>query len=146
MRHKRIFRLAESYLENNDFGVAHTERVFDIGRENFNIPEELEDLVFACLILHDVGGSSIEDQYEKGPIIATSILEVLGYDDVFIKEVCDIIRTHHDHPRNPSRAFEILYDSDKLAMLSKEEFYVYDSRAGFDWDSIIASMYNDSTR
>ncbi len=64
---EKLFKLAKPYLEKNDFGMAHTQRVFDIARENFTVPSELRELTFASIILHDIGGSSIKDQYEKGP-------------------------------------------------------------------------------
>jgi hypothetical protein len=146
LSYKKIFELAEPYLAKNDFGVAHTKRVFDIARKNFDIPEKQRDLVFACLILHDIGGSEVREQYVKGPEIATSILKNLDYNDRLVKQVCDIIRTHHEHLANPSRAFKILYDSDKLAMFSEEEFIVYSDEFDFDWNKIITSMYYKSTR
>jgi hypothetical protein len=31
---ERLFKLAKRYLEKNDFGIAHTKRVFDIAKEN----------------------------------------------------------------------------------------------------------------
>ena len=141
-RIKKLFELAKPYLEKNDFGMAHTKRVFDIAKGIFNIPKKLEDLVFTSIILHDIGGSSIKDQYEKGPKIATALLRELNYDENIIQEVCQIIRTHHDHPENPSMAFRILYDSDKLVMFSKEEFPYYNSKLNFKWDDVINSMYS----
>ena len=142
----RLFELAKPYLEKNDFGMAHTKRVFDIARENFAVPLELQELTFSSIIMHDIGGSSIKDQYEKGPEIASSILKQLRYDESFIREVCEIIRTHHEHPVKPSVPFRVLYDSDKLVMFSPEEFPHYNSRAGFDWDRIVDSIYSEHVK
>jgi hypothetical protein len=141
-----LFELARPYLAKNDFGVAHTQRVFDIARENFAVPPELQELTFSSIILHDIGGGSIKHQYEKGPKIAMSILKQLGYADSFIEEVCQIIRTHHDHPGNPSLPFRVLYDSDKLVMFSPEEFPYYNSIADFDWNKIITQIYSGHMR
>ena len=138
-----LFKLAKPYLEINDLGAAHTQRVFDIAGKYFDIPVELEDLVFTSIILHDVGGSSVKDQYEKGPEIASSLLRKLDYDEKIIQEVCGIIQTHHNHPENPSYAFKVLYDSDRLVMLTQEEFIYYDSKSEFDWRKIINSIYSD---
>jgi hypothetical protein len=143
---ERLFELAKPFLEKNDFGMAHTRRVFDIAKENFEAPPESWELTFSSIILHDIGGSTINDQYEKGPEIAAYILKQLGYDKSFIQEVCRIIGTHHDHPDNPSLPFRILYDADKLVMFSSEEFPHYNSRTGFDWEKIVGSIYSEHAR
>ncbi len=146
MNFEKLFKLAKPYLEKNDFGVAHTKRVFDIARLNFNVPKELQELVFSSIILHDVGGSSVKEQYDNGPIIAASILKQLKYEEQFIKEVCDIICTHHNRPEHPSQAFKILYDSDKLVMFSTEEFSYYNSKPNFNWNKIIKMMYSKQAK
>jgi hypothetical protein len=143
---ERLFELAKPYLEKNDFGMAHTKRVFDIARENFEVPPELEELIFSSIILHDIGGGSIKNQYEKGPGIAAVLLKQMGCDEVFIKQVCEIVGTHHDHPDSPSLPFRVLYDSDKLVMFSPEEFPYYNSQAGFDWEKIVDLMYSEHMR
>jgi len=142
----KLFELATPYLEKNDFGVAHTKRVFCIAKENFLIKPELQELTFASIILHDIGGSSIKDQYEKGPQIAKVILEELGCPDNFISQVCRIVGTHHDHPDSPSEVFRVLYDSDKLVMFSKEEYLYYNSRRDFDWNKIVALIYSKEAK
>ena len=146
MDYETVFGLADPYLKRNDFGMPHTRRVFDIAKQNFVIPKELEELVFCSIILHDIGGSTIEKQCEEGPKIAASILRKLGYDESFVQEVCEIVRTHHDHPDNPSLAFRILYDSDKLVMFSPEEFSHYNSKPNFDWNEIVDLIYSEHAR
>ncbi len=141
-----LFELARPYLEKNDLGVAHTRRVFTIAQENFEVPSELQELTFSSIILHDIGGGSIKDQYQKGPKIAASVLKQLGYTETFIEEVCEIIRTHHDHPNNPALPFRVLYDSDKLVMFSSEEFPYYNSIADFDWSKIVNLIYSEHMR
>ncbi len=141
-----LFELARPYLEKNDLGVAHTRRVFTIAQENFEVPSELQELTFSSIILHDIGGGSIKDQYQEGPKIAASVLKQLGYMESFIEEVCEIIRTHHDHPNNPALPFQVLYDSDKLVMFSSEEFPYYNSIADFDWNKIVNLIYSEHMR
>jgi hypothetical protein len=143
---EKLFELAKPHLEKNDFGIAHTQRVFDIARENFQVPPELQELTFSSIILHDIGGGSIKNQYEKGPGIAAVLLKQMGCDEVFIKQVCEIVGTHHDHPDSPSLPFRVLYDSDKLVMFSPEEFPYYNSQAGFDWEKIVDLMYSEHMR
>jgi hypothetical protein len=146
MNFEMIFCLAEPFLKKNDFGLPHTRRVYDVAKNNFTIPKDIEELVFCSIIMHDIGGSSIKKQYQNGPIIAKSILEKLGCDENFINQVCEIIATHHNHPDNPSLAFKILYDSDKLVMFSNEEFSYYDSQSDFDWNQIINLIYHEHAR
>ena len=141
--YERLFALAKPYLDKNDLGAAHTSRVLAIARKNFPIPMELEDVSVSAIILHDIGGSSIKDQYEKGPKIARSILLQMGCDEEFIRQVCTIVGTHHDHPENPSLPFRVLFDADRIVMFSAEEFPVYDARPGFDWAKIIGLIYSE---
>jgi HD domain len=138
----RLFELAKPHLEKNDFGISHTRRVFDIAKQNFPVKPEFEELTYTAIIFHDIGGCTIKDQYEKGPQITTSILEKLGCPDQFIRQVCEIISTHHEHPENPSEPFKVLYDSDKLVMFSPEEYSQYNAREGFDWDKIVSLIYS----
>jgi hypothetical protein len=146
MDYEKVFALAEPYLKKNDFGMPHTRRVFDIATKNFVIPKELEELVFCSIIMHDIGGSTIEKQYAEGPKIAAFILRKLGYGESFVQIVCEIVRTHHDHPERPSDAFRILYDSDKLVMFSPEEFLHYNAKPNFEWNETVSLIYSEHAR
>jgi hypothetical protein len=146
MNFDTLFELAAPYLERNDFGIAHTKRVFDIAKQNFPVKPEIEELTFASIILHDIGGSSINEQYERGPQRATPILKKLECPDYFIRQVCEIISSHHEHPENPSEPFRILYDSDKLVMFSAEEYRYYNSRKDLDWKKIVALLYSEQAK
>jgi hypothetical protein len=143
MDYEKLFALAKPYLEKNDLGSAHTSRVLAIARKNFRISREMEDLIVSTIILHDIGGSSIKEQYEKGPKIAATILEKMKCNQEFINQVCEIIGTHHDHPDNPSEPFRILFDSDKIVMFSPEEFPIYNARPNFDWNKIEDLIYSE---
>ncbi len=142
----KLLELATPFLMKNDFGVAHTKRVFEIAKQNFPVKPELQNLTYSAIILHDIGGSTIKDQYEKGPQIATSILKKLGCPESFIEQVCQIISTHHDHPDNPSEPFRSLYDSDKLVMFSSQEYPYYNAQDGFDWNKIVNLIYSQKGR
>jgi hypothetical protein len=65
----------------------------------------------------------------------------LGYSGNFVKQVCDIVSTHHEHPENPSEPFRVLYNSDKLVMFSQEEYQYYNAREGFDWKKVVNLIY-----
>ena len=146
MDYKKLFELAKPILKRNDLGAAHTSRVLAIARENFLIPAECEELTIAAIILHDIGGASIKEQYENGPRIAASILNQMGCDEAFTEAVSAIVGTHHDHPDNPSIPFRILYDSDKIVMFSAEEFPWYDSRPDFDWNKMVDLFYSEKAK
>src|SRR3990170_124110 len=119
---EKLLLLATPYLEKDDLGVSHTKRVLEIARKRLNIPVETEELAVASIILHDIGGRTIRDQYEKGPEIAAVLLRQLDFPIEFAKQVCEIIRTHHERLDNPPVAFKILYDADQLVRFSEEEF------------------------
>ena len=146
MDYETVFGLAEPYLKKNDFGMLHTRRVFKIAKQNFDIPKALEELVFCSIIMHDIGGSTIENQYKHGPEIAATILRKLGYAESFVQKVCELVRTHHDNPDDPSLAFRILYDSDNLVMFSPEEFGHYKSKPNFNWNQIVELIYHEHAR
>jgi hypothetical protein len=146
MDFEKLFKLAEPILEKNDLGAAHTRRVLSIARENFPIPPDQQDLAVAPIILHDIGGPTIKEQYAKGPSIAAKLLREMGCDEAFIQQVCQIVGTHHDHPDNPSLPFRIVYDSDKLVMFSPEEFPGYDARPDFDWNKIVSLLYSEKAK
>jgi hypothetical protein len=142
----RLFELAKPILEKNNFGVSHTKRVFDLAKHNFPVNPDLEEMTYAAIILHDIGGCTIKDQYQKGPPIAATLLRQLNCSEAFIEQVCSIISTHHDHPGTPSIPFRTLYDADKLVMFSPEEYPIYNSREGFDWDKIVNLIYSERGR
>ncbi len=143
MDYERLFALTKPYLDKNDMGSAHTSRVLDIARKNFSIPTDIEDITVCAIILHDIGGSTIKEQYEKGPEIAKEVLEQMACDINFTEKVCQIVGTHHDHPDNASEPFKILYDSDKIVMFSSEEFSYYDAKPNFNWNQIIDLIYSE---
>ena len=146
MDYETVFSLAEPYLKKNDFGMPHTRRVFDIAKKNFEIPKDIEELVCCSIIMHDIGGSTIAKQYKNGPEIAATILSKLGYPEDFVNQICEFVRTHHDHPDSPPLAFKILYDSDKLVMFSPEEFPYYNKQPNFDWNKIVDLIYHEHAK
>ena len=60
-RLEKLFELAEPYSEKNDLGVGHTKRVLKIAKQNFKIPQEMKEFVFAAIILHDIGGRTVKE-------------------------------------------------------------------------------------
>jgi len=149
MKYKELLELAKPYLEKNTLGVKHTLRVLEIANKNYDkysLDESWRDVVFSLIVLHDIGGKGVKEQYENGPKIAKELLEKLGYHKFDIKLICAFIARHHERLDDPHDIFKILYDADHLVMLSKEEFKVYNSRAGFEWENIIDNFYNNGLK
>jgi hypothetical protein len=137
--------LAKPFLEKNDLGAGHTERVLHVAETDLKIPAEIKELVMASGVLHDIGGSSIKEQYEKGPAIARKLLIQLGYSEAFTNTVCEIVGTHHERFESPSKAFQLLFDADQIVRFSKEEFAYYEAK-GTRWDVLIRKMYSSRAR
>ncbi len=149
MKFEKLLELAKPYLEKNDFGVSHTLRVLDIAKKNYNrydLDKSWKDTVFSLIVLHDIGGSEIKDQYEKGPIIAKKLLGRLNYSKFDIKLICNFISRHHERLQDPHDMFKILFDSDQLVKFSKEEFDHYNSKPRFIWEKVIDSLYCTSLK
>lgn len=149
MKYKKLLELARPYLEKNDFGVEHTLRVLEIAKKNYSkydLDESWKDIVFSLIVLHDIGGSEIKDQYEKGPIIAKKLLEKLDYHKFDIKQICSFISRHHERLQDPHDMFKILFDSDQLVKFSKEEFNHYNLKPSFIWEKVIDSLYCTSLK
>jgi len=141
---QKLWQLATPILERNDFGVSHTQRVYNLAKQHFPAKFPMEDLTYAAIILHDIGGCTIKDQYEKGPQVASELLKQLGCSESFIRQVCLIVGSHHEHPEVPTDAFKSLYDADKLVMFTPEEYPTYNAREGFDWEKIVNLIYSES--
>ncbi len=67
MDFEALFELARPYLEKNDFGTSHTNRVLAIARKNFAIPRDQEDLTVCSIILHDIGEAVLKSNTRKDP-------------------------------------------------------------------------------
>lgn len=146
MKCLKLFELAKPYLRKNELGVEHTERVLRFAKKRFRVPDKDKELVYSAIVLHDIGGSTVEEQRVKGPKIAVKLMRKLKYPERLAREICEMIKFHHDRLENPSRAFKILYDCDQLAKFSREEFLYYDSREGFSWDDVLNGMYSKKAR
>ena len=149
MKYKKLLELAGPYLKENDLGVSHTTRVLDIAKKNYQLyglDEFSRDIVYSLIVLHDIGGSKIKDQYEKGPKIAKELLTKLNFHRFDIMLICECIARHHERLPDPHDIFKILFDSDQLVKFSDEEFNHYNSNPNFDWNKVMASFYNENVK
>ncbi|MHB8276873.1 MAG: HD domain-containing protein [Candidatus Humimicrobiaceae bacterium] len=88
------------------------------------------DVVIPAAILHDIGITLCERKYNssegslqeiEGPPIAREILESLKIDEKIIKEVCEIVTSHHSPGEINTVNFKIIWDADCLVNLP--DFY-----------------------
>ncbi|MFH1590337.1 MAG: hemerythrin domain-containing protein [archaeon] len=145
VKSEKLLNLARPYLEKNDLGVGHTERVLNISRKHFQRPDERDEFIDAIAILHDIGGASIKEQYEKGPGIARELMTKLQFSEKEIEEACEIIKTHHNQIKNPTEEFAILYDSDQLVKLTPEEYFLHE-KEGINWKNLINSLHHQTAK
>ena len=149
MKYEQLFEFAQPYLEENEMGISHTSRVLEIAKTNYykyGLDDSWKDAALSLAVLHDFGGPTIKEQYSKGPKIARMLLERLGYQKFDISLICTFIAKHHERLNNPHEIFQLIYDSDKLVMLTEEEFYRYDSNPNIDWNEIISSLYSNFSK
>lgn len=90
-----------------------------------------EDIVIACVLLHDVGIKQSEKelgynngktQEQFGPPIAGVLLEKIGFPDEKIIKVKEIIGNHHSDPKYGYIELEILKQADKI--VNRKESHV----------------------
>ena len=78
MKYPKLLEHAKPYLRKNDLGAEHTLRVLEIAKKNYDrydLDESWRDVVFSLIVLHDIGGKGVKEQYENGPKIAKELLE-----------------------------------------------------------------------
>lgn len=138
----KIIQLATPILEKNDFGVSHTQRVYNIAKEHFPINPEHQDLTYASIILHDIGGCTIKRPIRKRTNNRHTTTKTTKQPPRIHQSGREIIATHHDHPDNPTEPFQTVYDADKLVMLTPQEYPHYNVREGFDWNKIVSLIYS----
>ncbi|MFC1705072.1 HD domain-containing protein [Nanoarchaeota archaeon] len=149
MKYENLLHLAKPYLEQNDLGLDHTLRVLSIAIKNFDkykIEPTWKDTAYSLIVLHDIGGSEIKEQYEQGPKLARKLLTKLEYTLFDINLICGFIAKHHERLENPHEVFKLLFDADRLVMFSKQEFADYNSKPGFDWNKIVEGFYNNDLK
>ncbi len=126
---KKVEQAMREYFGADQRRIDHALRVAGYAEEILrNEPGNLE-LVMAAALLHDIGireaerkyGSSAGDlQEQEGPPVARNILSSLGYDGIFIDEVCAIIASHHSPGEIDTANFRVIWDADWLVNIPDE--------------------------
>lgn len=128
----RLLNEMELYFGKDKKRIDHARKVLrfseDILNENTGNGVDMQ-VVTAAALLHDIGIHACERKYgstqgqlqeKEGPPIARHIMEKLNMEEKIIKEVCDIIASHHSPGEVNTLNFKVLYDADWLVNLKDE--------------------------
>jgi hypothetical protein len=154
-RDARIWELATPYLQTRDNDV-HTLYSFAIANQLVTcIPEANEHIVLPAILLHDTGWSTVDEQIafqaiapdrdgtyswavyqheNEGARIAREILNEIGYAEVDIDEICEIIDGHDTRLTSLSINDSCVKDADKIWRVSPHGIDVAMPRFGLDRD------------
>ncbi len=129
----RLIGEMESYFGKDKRRIGHAKKVLEFAEEILKEIKILDGLnkavITAAALLHDIGIHACEKKYnssegqlqeKEGPPIARHIMEKLNIEEKIIKEVCDIIASHHSPGEIDTSNFRILYDADWLVNLKDE--------------------------
>ena len=125
----KLLNEMESYFGKDKRRIEHARRV--LGHAEDILKGEAANganktVVTAAAILHDIGIHACEKKYgltlgnlqeKEGPPIARRIMEKLNFEEKIIKEVCDIIASHHSPGEVNTSNFRVLYEADRLVNL-----------------------------
>ncbi|MCL4384788.1 MAG: HD domain-containing protein [Actinobacteria bacterium] len=145
------------YFEYDNNHINHTYRVLYYADElsksllTKKLLKDINlDVVVFSAILHDIGipickkkYNSIEGQLQEieGPPIAREILESFSIDEEIIKEVCNIVGSHHSVGEIETTNFKIIWDADWLVNLPD----VYDIKDKKNLSEIIDNTFLTET-
>ena len=119
----------EEYFGEDGKRIDHAHRVAAYACMLMEEEPANPDLVVATALLHDIGIREAERKYGsaagnlqeiEGPPVAREILAGIGFNEVFIGEVCEIIASHHSPGEVDTENFRIIWDADWLVNLGEE--------------------------
>ncbi|MCL5070845.1 MAG: HD domain-containing protein [Actinobacteria bacterium] len=125
-----IIKKMITYFDYDNNHINHTYRVLDYAEEISYIEKGDLDIVISSAILHDIGIPDCKKKYKstegqlqeiEGPTVAREILESLSINEEIIKEVCEIVGSHHSPGEIETMNFKIVWDADCLVNLP--DFY-----------------------
>lgn len=126
---EKLISEMESYFGKDRRRIRHARKVLEHAEELLKKERGSganECVVTSAAVLHDIGIHACEKKYgltaghlqeKEGPPIARRIMEKLNFEEDVIKEVCDIIASHHSPGEVDTSNFRILYEADRLVNL-----------------------------
>jgi len=124
-----LLRAMEAYFQGDTKRINHAHKVTEYAEKLLELEGGDYSIVIGASVLHDIGIHAAEKKYgstsgkyqeKEGPPIARQILERLGFEEIQIAEICEIIAHHHRPGKIATKNFEILYDADWLVNLRDE--------------------------
>ena len=132
----KILSEMRNYFGKDERRVEHAGKVFYYAGRILKKENANPDVVIPAAILHDIGIKECERKYlstngqlqeKEGPPIAKRILEKLKIKPEIIKEVCEIIASHHSRGEINTLNFKVLWDADWLVNL-RDEYDIEDTK------------------
>jgi len=126
---KKVEQAMRDYFDADRRRIDHALRVTGFASDILSVEPGEREMVLATALLHDIGireaerkfGSSAGDlQEQEGPPVAREILSSLGYPEPFIRDVCEIIASHHSPGEIDTENFRVIWDADWLVNLGDE--------------------------
>lgn len=131
---KKILMEMKKYFGPDKKRIKHAEKVLCYVKKILKEEQASYDVVMPAAILHDIGIKECERKYnstdgqlqeKEGPPIAREILEKLKIKQEIIKEICEIISSHHSKGEINTLNFKVIWDADWLVNL-KDEYELKD--------------------
>jgi len=120
----KITKLLVDFFGNDFRRITHA---LEVMKHAERIGESKEgcdyEVLIASALLHDIGIKPSEEmlgynngktQEEYGPPVAEKLLKSIGFDDVKLRKVCEIIGNHHSPSRHEYVELKILKEADMM--------------------------------
>ena len=125
----RILAEMRTYFGADKKRIEHAEKVLYYAKQILKKEKADSNVVIPAAILHDIGIKECERKYastngqlqeKEGSPIARNILKHLDVESDIIKEVCEIIASHHSKGEINTINFKVIWDADWLVNLRDE--------------------------
>lgn len=132
MKTGKLIHSMIEYYAGDARRIQHFLKVYSYAKaigELEGIREELQEILEAAAIVHDIGIKISEEKYNsssgkyqelEGPPVARQMLSELGYEPEFIERVCYLIAHHHTYNNIDGMDYQILVEADFLVNISED--------------------------
>lgn len=132
MKTGRLIHSMIEYYAGDLRRIQHFLKVYSYAKaigELEGIQEDLQEILEAAAIVHDIGIKISEEKYNsssgkyqelEGPPAARQMLSGLGYKPEFIERVCYLIAHHHTYNNIEGMDYQILVEADFLVNISED--------------------------
>lgn len=161
MKTGRLIHSMIDYYAGDDRRIQHFLKVYSYAKtigELEGIHKDLQDILEAAAIVHDIGIKNSEEKYNsssgkyqelEGPPVAKEMLSGIGYEPEFIDRVCYLIAHHHTYNNIDGMDYQILVEADFLVNISEDNMQkeqimsirekIFRTKTGFE---LISKIFN----